>query len=257
MLDTIGLIDETTAELGITGGEPTLLKDGFLEVVRACKDRLPNTSLHVLSNGRLFRYGTFARRLADIDHPDIMLGVPVYSDLEDRHDHVVQVKGAFEETLIGLHNLGRYRVPVEIRVVVHRFTYERLPQLAEFIYRNLTFASHVTFMGLEQMGFAIGNLDALWIDPWEYRTQLESATLALAERGMNVSVYNHQLCTIPETIWPYARRSISDWKNEYLPQCDACSVRQQCGGFFSSVVKRRVSLHIRAFPDYPACVPAL
>jgi hypothetical protein len=62
--------------------------------------------------------------------------------------------------LIGLQNLGRHGVPVEIRVL-HRYTFERLPQLAEFIYRNLTFASHVTFMGMEMMGFAINSLDAV------------------------------------------------------------------------------------------------
>jgi His-Xaa-Ser system radical SAM maturase HxsC len=250
MLDTIALIDPTTSELGITGGEPTLLKDGFLQVVSTAKERLPNTSLHVLSNGRLFRYGSLAKRLGEIQHPDLMIGVPVYSELEDRHDHVVQAKGAFEDTLIGLQNLGRYGVPVEIRVVLHSYTYERLPQLAEFIYRNLTFASHVTFMGLEMMGFAIGNLDALWVDPWDYREQLEAATLYLAERRMNVSVYNHQLCTVPTSIWPYCVKSISDWKNEYLPQCESCAVRQECGGFFASVIRRRYSQHIEPIPTH-------
>ena len=245
MLDTIALIDPTAPELGITGGEPTLLKDGFLEVVRTAKERLPNTSLHVLSNGRMFRYGSLAKRLGEIQHPDIMIGVPVYSDLEDRHDHVVQAKGAFEDTLIGLHNLGRHGVPVEIRVVLHSYTVERLPHLAEFVYRNLTFASHVALMGLEIMGFAIANLDALWIDPWDYRAQLERATLFLSERGMRVSIYNHQLCTVPESVWPYCAKSISDWKNEYLPQCETCAVRQNCGGFFASVVRRRYSRHIQ------------
>jgi His-Xaa-Ser system radical SAM maturase HxsC len=244
MLEVIRLIDPSTPELGITGGEPTLLKDGFLEVVTECKERLPNTALHILSNGRLFRYGRLAKQLAVIEHPDIMIGIPVYSDMPDRHDHIVQSRGAFDDTLIGLQNLGRCGVPAEIRVVVHSQTYERLPQLAEFIYRNLTFASHVTFMGLELMGFAISNLDLLWIDPWDYRYQLEAATLFLAERGMNVSIYNHQLCTVPESVWPYCRKSISDWKNEYVSACAACGVREQCGGFFTSVVQRRMSTRI-------------
>ena len=104
-------------------------------------------------------------------------------------------------------------------------------------------------MGLEMMGYAVGNLESLWIDPWEYRGELETATLFLAERGMNVSVYNHQLCTIPESIWPYARKSISDWKNEYLPQCDGCKVQARCGGFFSSAISRKVSQHIHPFVE--------
>lgn len=243
-LRLVSLISPDTAELGITGGEPTLLKDDLFEIVRACKERLPKTALHILSNGRLFYYGSYARKLAAIQHPDIMIGIPLYSDLDADHDYVVQARGAFDETMIGLHNLGRYRVPVEVRVVVHRLTFERLPELAEFVYRNVTFASHVALMGLELTGFAIPNLEDLWIDPWDYREQLEAATLCLASRGMRVSVYNHQLCTVPESIWPYCRQSISDWKNEYLPVCDECGVRAQCGGFFSSGVQRRYSQHI-------------
>lgn len=43
MLDTIALIDPEARELGITGGEPTLLGQGLLDVVQACKDRLRTT----------------------------------------------------------------------------------------------------------------------------------------------------------------------------------------------------------------------
>jgi hypothetical protein len=34
-----------------------------------------------------------------------------------------------------------------VRVVIHALTYRRLPQLAEFIYRNFAFAAHVALMG--------------------------------------------------------------------------------------------------------------
>jgi len=243
-LRLVELIDPSTRELGITGGEPTLLKDDLLRLVAYCKERLPETSLHVLSNGRLFYYGSFARKLGAIGHPDLMIGVPVYSDLRAVHDFVVQSQGAFEQTMIGLQNLGRHGVPVEIRVVLHRYTYERLPQLAEFIYRNLTFAAHVTFMGLELMGFAVANVDDLWIDPYDYRDELREAVLHLAGRGLSVSVYNHQLCVVPRELWPFCRRSISDWKNDYAPLCATCTVKERCGGFFTSSLRRRVSEHL-------------
>jgi His-Xaa-Ser system radical SAM maturase HxsC len=241
LLRIVRLISPETQELGITGGEPTLLKNGLIEVVRACRDHLPTTALHILSNGRLFYYGSFARALAEVLHPDVMVGVPLYSDQPEGHDHVVQVRGAFDETIVGLQNLGRCGVPVKIRVVVHALTYTRLRELAEFIYRNLTFATHVALMGLEQIGFAVANLHQLWVDPVDYASEMTSAVRFLADRGMNVSVYNHQLCTVPDTIWPYCRKSISDWKNEYLPVCEGCAARTQCGGFFSSVIRRRVS----------------
>lgn len=215
--------------------------------MKRCKEILPNTALHVLTNGRLFYYGSFARDLAEIAHPDLMLGIPIYSSVDYEHDYVVQARNAFDETMIGLHNLGRYGVKVEIRVVIHRLTFSRLPETVEFIYRNLSFASHVALMGMELIGFAVPNLEDLWIDPYDYQEELSAATKYLASRGMNVSIYNHPLCVVPQEIWPFCRKSISDWKNQYLDQCQECCVRDRCGGFFTSSLKRRHSSHIKPF----------
>jgi His-Xaa-Ser system radical SAM maturase HxsC len=245
LIRIVNLIDPSTEELGITGGEPTLLGEGLLDVVRACRDRLPATSLHILSNGRRFYYASYARALGEVSHPNLMVSVPVYSDIGEHHDYVVQANDSFEETIVGLHNLARFNVPVEIRIVVHRQTYERLPQLAHYIYRNLTFAAHVTFMGLEVIGFAKANIGLLWIDPLDYADQMEKAVTLLATAGMNVSIYNHQLCTLPKSLWPYSRRSISDWKNEYPVECDACSVKTACGGFFAWNLKSHRSRGIK------------
>jgi His-Xaa-Ser system radical SAM maturase HxsC len=240
-LRLVELLDPDTRELGITGGEPTLLKRGLLAIVEKARDLLPTMALHILSNGRLFYYGSLARDLAAIGHPDLMVGVPLYSDLDFEHDFIVQAIGAFDETLIGLQNLGRFGVPVEIRLVLHRLSVPRLSQLAEFIYHNLTFAAHIALMGLELTGFTIPNLDSLWIDPADYADALAEATGYLSARGLPVSIYNHQLCTVPRQLWPFCRRSISDWKNEYLPECRECAARETCGGFFISAVRKRVS----------------
>ncbi len=234
LLQVIPLIDPATPEVGFTGGEPTLLHGRFLELVSACREHLPSTSLHVLTNGRLFAYREFARRLAAIDHPDLMLGVPLYSDLPWCHDHVVQARGAFDQTIHGLLNLARFEVPLELRVVIHRDTFARLPELARFIARNLPFVSHVALMGLEIMGHVRMNLDALWIDPLDYQRELARCVRVLEQRGITARIYNHQLCVLPEELWPYAVQSISDWKNLYVQECGRCVVRDQCGGFFAS-----------------------
>jgi His-Xaa-Ser system radical SAM maturase HxsC len=245
-LRLIDLIDPETREIGITGGEPTLFKDDFLRLIEHCKNRLPDTALHVLTNGRMFYYREFARGLGEIRHPDIMLGVPIYSDVDSEHDYVVQARGAFEETVLGLHNLSRYDVPVEIRVVLHRQTYKRLPRLAEFIARNFPFAAHVALMGMEMYGFVNRNLDELWVDPHDYQSELYEATEALFTAGMRVSIYNHQLCVLDRRLWPFARKSISDWKNIYLKECESCALREECGGLFQSAAKRHSS-YIKPF----------
>ena len=65
---------------------------------------------------------------------------------------------------------------------------------------------------------------------------------------MNVSIYNHQLCTLPKKLWKFSEKSISAWKNEYLSECNQCSKQQQCGGFFSSSLKKH-SKHITPIID--------
>jgi His-Xaa-Ser system radical SAM maturase HxsC len=243
ILAAVPLIDEGTQEIGFTGGEPTLLGDRFLRVLHACKSFLPRTAVHILSNGRRFADEDFATAYAGIHHPDMMVGIPLYSDLSNVHDYVVQADGAFDETIRGILNLKRHRQKVELRVVVHRLTHDRLPQLAEFIARNLTFVDQVALMGLEITGFTRANLDLLWIDPFDYRDQLHRAATLLDGYRINVSIYNHQLCVLDRRVWPFARKSISDWKNEYMPACEGCSARDRCGGFFSSA-KHRFSAHI-------------
>ena len=234
IMSTIPLIDKSTREIGFTGGEPTLLGDQFLCILEMCKQYLPDTTVHILSNGRKFSDVNFAKKYAAINHPDMMVGIPVYSDVAHIHDYIVQAEYAFDETIRGILNLKKYRQQVEIRVVLHKQTYERLPHLAEFIMRNLAFVDHVALMGLELTGFTKANMDALWIDPLTYREELTKATEYLAQAGIRVSIYNHQLCVIDKSVWPYARKSISDWKNEYLPVCSKCNKIGECGGFFSS-----------------------
>lgn len=234
MVALVPLIDRDEAVLGITGGEPTLLGDGLWRVIAACRERLPATGLHILSNGRRFADPGFTAAMAAIAHPAITWAVPVYADLPELHDHVVQACSAFDETLRGLYELARWRARIEIRVVLHRLTVPRLGQLARFLYRTLPFAAHVAFMGLEPMGFAKVNAADLAIDPLDYIDNLADACFHLANRGMAVSIYNLPLCVLPDGLRAFARRSISDWKNVYAPECGACALRQGCAGFFAS-----------------------
>ena len=238
VLRALDLIDPTCRELGFTGGEPTLLGDSFFAIIDRAKSRLPNTALHILTNGRLFKDALFAARLGEIGHPDLMLGIPLYSDIDTEHDFVVQAVDAYDETVEGLYNLAEHGVAIELRVVVHASTYQRLPRLAEFIARNLPFVSHVALMGLEMFGYVHLNMSTVWIDPIDYQDQLEDAVSSLALNGIEPVIYNHQLCGLGRSLWPFAVKSISDWKNVYLPQCDSCAVRSRCGGFFHSGTKR-------------------
>ena len=243
----IPLIPKDTRELGFTGGEPTTARERFLKIISLTKSYLPRTAIHILSNGRSFKDPVFAEKYARIELPDAMIGIPIYSDDPTLHDYIVQAHGAFDESIQGILNLKRFGQKVEIRVVIHKLSVQRLPELCEFIARNLLFVDHVALMGLEMMGFTRANLDELWIDPIEYRDTLSKSVGILAKYGMNISVYNHQLCLVNPDILPYYRKSISDWKNEYAPECRSCTKQLECGGFFASGVKFGYSKHLTPF----------
>jgi His-Xaa-Ser system radical SAM maturase HxsC len=254
-LEAIELIDVAPKRLVITGGEPTILGDNLFQIIAAVRDKFPATYLHMLTNGRAFAWRSFAARLAELKHPDFMLGIPLYSDDAATHDHVVQARNAFDQTVLGCHNLARYGVRIEIRVVLHALTIPRLKYLAEYIYRNLPFVEHIALMGLENIGFAVTNIGNLWIDPFDYQDELVSAVEFLSIRGMNVSIYNHQLCVLPPSLWKFARKSISDWKNIYLDECTTCAAKHDCGGFFQWARKLH-SAHIQPIKPDIAQMPS-
>lgn len=244
-LELIRLMEPAPVQLAITGGEPTLLGEGLLRILEELKSRLPDTPVHTLTNGRRFAWPKFTAALISVAHPRLSFGIPLYSATAWEHDYVVQAQGAFDQTIQGLYQLARFNQEVEIRVVLHALTIPRLQGLADYIYRNLPFVTHVALMGLEMTGFTKPNFKTLWIDPYDYRHELEAAVEYLAVRGMNVSIYNHQPCLLPRWLWKFTRKSISDWKTIYLDICQSCSLVELCGGLFESA-KSVHSKHLQA-----------
>lgn len=237
-MELIRNIPKTTQYLGLTGGEPTLLGWRLLALLKHARSELPDTHLHMLTNGRALAWKHVAAAIASATSSRLTLGIPLYADHSAAHDYIVQADNAFVQTVTGLHNCAVNGIDVEIRIVLHRFTYQRLPALARFIQRNLVFASHVAIMAMEDIGYARYNHELLAIEPKEYLTPLQEAVEYLADLGMNVSLYNFPLCLIPPALWQFARHSISDWKREYLQACNECSVRAECGGVFGTSLRQ-------------------
>jgi len=244
----IDLIDPATQSIGFTGGEPLLEGRRFLSLLTKMRERLPETSVHVLTNGRAFADDTVATAWAEIHHPDLWAGIPIYAAVDHIHDYVVQAQGAFDETVLGILRLKDKGQRVEVRCVLHAITAPRLKETCEWFARNLPFVDHVALMGLENTGFALANQESLWIDPVDYADDLASGVQTLRAAGVNVSVYNLPLCVLDRSVWDVAVQSISDWKNAYLPVCEGCSVRDRCSGFFSTG-RPRISRGIRPISD--------
>jgi His-Xaa-Ser system radical SAM maturase HxsC len=228
------LVDKQTKSMGFTGGEPLLEWHDFIEMLDECRDILPTTTIHVLSNGRAFASSEITAAWAALAHPNLTVGIPIYAAVDTVHDHVVQAKGAFDETVLGILKLKDKGQRVEVRVVLHALTAPHIVDTCRWIARNLPFIDHVALMGLENTGFAIANDATLWIDPMDYQDQLAEAVDTLDAARLPVSIYNLPRCVLAPSVWPYAAQSISDWKNDFLPECNRCDEQSRCSGFFTT-----------------------
>jgi His-Xaa-Ser system radical SAM maturase HxsC len=179
----IDLIDPATESVGFTGGEPLLERDRFLAVLRKMRDRLPQTAVHVLTNGRAFAEDAIATAWAEIRHPNLWAGIPIYAAVDHIHDYVVQAQGAFDETVLGILRMKDKGQRIEVRVVLHAITAPRLKQTCEWFARNLPFVDHIALMGLENTGFALANQESLWIDPLDYADDLVRGSILSEKPG--------------------------------------------------------------------------
>lgn len=246
-LKVISLMDRTTLFLGLTGGEPTLLGDKFIEILQACKVRLPRAEINLLTNGIALTSMDFAEKVYAVKHPNLTIDIPLYADTDTEHNKIVKAN-SFYKIIKSLYNLAILKQRVGIRIVIIKQNSNRLKAIAEFIYRNFPFVIHIAFMQMEPVGLARENISNLWVDPNDYAQGLGDAVMYLAMRDMNVSVYNSQLCVLPKSLWKFSRKSISSWKNIYINECQGCINMNECGGFFSSSSEFH-SAYIKAFKE--------
>jgi len=233
----IDLISPECESLGITGGEPTLLGNRLFELYDHIADKLPDTIIHTLTNGRAFSSESFCKKILGTKNENLIFGIPLYSDYSSIHNYIVQSNNAFEQTIKGLYNLAKLNQRIEIRIVISKLNYSRLIETAHFIYRNLPFVDHVAFMGLEDIGNATKNSELVWIEPTDYIEELTSSVEYLVNFGMNVSLYNIPLCNLPSNMWQHSTKSISNWKTKYLDCCEECKLKDECCGTFNTSQK--------------------
>jgi His-Xaa-Ser system radical SAM maturase HxsC len=239
----IRILPKELVKLCINGGEPTLLGGKLLDLLSKIAIQLPCTSIHLLTNGRYFSDINYSKQIAQIELHDLLIGIPLHSDFYKDHDYIAQSNGAYYDTLKGLYNLARFNQKIELRIVLNKVNYKRLHKIAEYIFRNLTFVSHIAFMGMEYTGFVTKNYEKIWIDPTTYRNELENAVLYLDSWGLRVSIFNLPLCLMNKSLYKFTRKSISDWKIKYFETCNSCIVKEDCGGDFGTSIKHSQNIN--------------
>ena len=219
--------------IGLTGGEPTVAGKYLFDTLKAVRNKYPDALLHFLTNGRLFNESVLTE-LKKYNFENIVFAIPLHSDFRGDHDKITGVAGSYSDTMRGLYNLAMSNARVELRIIINAINFKRLPQMANFIYNNLPFVEDVVFVGMEAIGDALKNVKEIWIDPLDYKAQLEDAVLILSHWGIEVGISNIPHCLLAKSIRCFAWKSISDWKVHYPEFCSICKFQDECCGVFAT-----------------------
>ena len=106
----------------------------------------------------------------------------------------------------------------------------------KFIIKEMPKVTLVNIMALEMTGNAHKNKEEVWINFDKTKNQIYNASTILIKAGINTNLYNFPLCNLDERIYSIARKSITDYKVRYKPECIECKAREKCGGFFNSTI---------------------
>ncbi|ECF6076731.1 His-Xaa-Ser system radical SAM maturase HxsC [Salmonella enterica subsp. houtenae] len=221
--------------VGVSGGEPLLYGEDFLQFLDFIIENSPETALHVLTNGRKFADVSFTQQVKRRSEKlKITFGIPLYSARSSVHDYLVGSEEAFDETVRGLINAGNSGINIELRIIPTLANYMELDNIIEFAGRVFSNINQISLMGLESIGWARKNWSSIFIEHDIYSEKILSAIGTAQRSGITLTIFNYPLCHLPERAWGFATQSISDWKNYYPKECDECTQKSSCAGYFSS-----------------------
>lgn len=230
-------IPDDAAHITITGGEPFIIKKDMFELLGFLKDKLPDISYLLLTNGRAFCSREYTELFKQTVPPDLELGIPLHGFNAKTHDGIVRSDGAFRQTYLGLKHLLSVNARVELRIVVSRLNESFITEIAQLIADEFSEVKSVKFIGLEMTGNAAVNREKVWIDyPTAFQRSKDGINL-LTSSGIDVGIYNFPLCAVENKYWNICEKSISPFKIRYVKECDSCTVKDACGGVFSGTLR--------------------
>lgn len=114
------------------GGEPTIRSD-ILDLVNYAKE-IGFERVHITTNGRMFAYPNFAKKMVDIGVLEIVFSVHGHS--AKVYDSQTNVSGSFDQLVRGVKNLKKMKFEkIGTNTAVTKINYRYLPQIGDMLTR--------------------------------------------------------------------------------------------------------------------------
>lgn len=216
--------------VGISGGEPTLYKNELFDFLNNVNNIRPDISFHILSNGQHFSTEDKFKIAKSKEY--VTWGIPLYSHNSYVHDEIVGKDGAFERLFYSMSVLLNAGARVELRTVIMKKNHYDMPKLAKIVGKYFQWIEVWSIMQMEKIGFAKIDWQSKFVDTSLTFDLVSDAILISKACGVHVQLFNFPTCTVPQQFRNDCVESISDWKKKYLDECEKCTVKDICCGFF-------------------------
>lgn len=234
--------------VNLTGGEPTLHPE-FFQLLAYFRRRLPGTPITLLSNGRRFADRKFAARFAAAARPPFGAAIALHGPDARTHDAVAGVRGAFAQTVKGLHNLLELApaLNLEIRIILTKKNVAALPRTLKFLLREFldTARYSVTVIHYEIEGMSETNHRSVGLK-FAVSSKILDKGLPLIRRFTDLRLYHFPLCQVAPELRPLCRVTLPKEDRTYPTVCKACSARRRCLGLMVEYFKKFGAAELRA-----------
>jgi len=209
------------------GGEPAI-QPHFLEALRYAKSL--GIKCWLGTNARVFYYKEFAKRIAEtgID----MVRSSVYGHDAKLHDSITTVPGSFNQTIGGIKNILKYKIPLIVNVVIMKPNYRHLEEITKLLIG--LGVSDIKYSSLILRGNAYKNRKSLAVEISKVKPYLQKALKNAAECNIKIRIEKNPICIAPEFAEHFIKESDPRVDpNEMFSKsekCKKCKYNSRCVG---------------------------
>ncbi len=232
----------------LTGGEPTL----HPELPRiAAYAREQGLHVRMITNGHRLADEKFAEEMAEAGLQ--LVHVSVYSVRPEVEERLRGIGGTLERAFAAVDNAHRFGVDVNVNCVINALNADHLDENVRYFVASHPHVRHFVWNNMDpSMGRAEVNQEEFTPRLADFELSLHRALRLLHKTGRSFRVEKVPLCYMTEFAWASTEtRKIvkgeerivhfldqkqtvrqTAWEHVYAPACDACSLREICGGLF-------------------------